>query len=97
MSMRLFTRSSNCGETLSAAISVVGEQDSYTFSVSANDGVTIRARKTSGNLTPYLSLYGPGVGLITSAAAQIDRVITQSGTYTMFVLCVSFWLDVVIM
>jgi hypothetical protein len=75
----------NCGETLSAAISVVGEQDSYTFSASASDGVTIRARKTSGNLTPYLSLYAPGGGLITSAANQIDRSLTETGTYTLVV------------
>lgn len=71
----------SCGQTLSASISATGERDSYTFSASANDGITIRARKTSGNLVPYLELYGPSGSLITSAANQIDRVLTQTGRY----------------
>jgi hypothetical protein len=47
----------DCGQTLAGSISAAAEKDSYTFTASANDGVTIRARKTSGNLTPYLELY----------------------------------------
>ena len=71
----------NCGQTLSASISAAGEKDSYTFSGTANNGITIRARKTSGTLIPYLELYGPGGSLITRAANQIDRTLTQTGTY----------------
>jgi YD repeat-containing protein len=71
----------NCGRTLSASISAAGEKDSYTFSGTANNGITIRARKTSGTLIPYLELYGPSGSLITSAANQIDRTLTQTGTY----------------
>jgi len=71
----------NCGQTLSASISAAAERDSYSFDASANDGITIRARKTSGNLTPYLELYGPGGALITSAANKIDRTLTEAGTY----------------
>jgi hypothetical protein len=46
-----------------------------------NNRITIRARKTSGNLVPYLQLYSPSGSLITSAAYQIDRTLTQTGTY----------------
>jgi hypothetical protein len=71
----------NCGQTLAGTISAPAEKDSYTFSGTANDGITIRTRKTSGTLTPYLELYGPGGGLITGAAGKIDRILTESGTY----------------
>lgn len=58
------------GQTLSGMISTAGQRNSYTFSVSANDGITIRARKTSGSMTPYIELYSPGGTLITGAASQ---------------------------
>jgi hypothetical protein len=63
----------DCGQTLAGTISVAAEKDSYTFTASANDGITIRTRKTSGTLTPYIELYGPGGALITGAANQIER------------------------
>jgi YD repeat-containing protein len=70
-----------CGQTLSGSISAAGQKKSYTFSASANDGITFRARKTSGNLTPYIQLYSPGGALITGAANQIDRILTETGIY----------------
>jgi hypothetical protein len=36
----------NCGQTLAGTISAPAEEDSYTFSGAANDGITIRVRKT---------------------------------------------------
>ncbi len=71
----------DCGQTLSGSISTAGQRNSYTFSASANDGITIRARKTSGTLTPYIELYSPGGALITGAANQVDRILTETGTY----------------
>jgi len=71
----------DCGQTLAGSISAAAEKDSFTFTALANDGITIRARKTSGNLTPYLELYAPSGSLITSAANKIDRVLTVTGTY----------------
>lgn len=50
----------DCGQTLAGSISTAGQKNSYTFSASANDVVTIRTRKTSGNFTVYLDLYSPG-------------------------------------
>ena len=75
----------DCGQTLSASVGVAGERDSYTFTASANDGITIRARKTLGSLTPYLELYNPSGRLITSAANKINRILTVAGTYTVVV------------
>jgi YD repeat-containing protein len=75
----------DCGQTLSTSISGAGERDTYTFTASANDGITIRARKTSGNFTPYLELYGPNGNLITSAANKINRILKGTGTYTVVV------------
>ncbi len=71
----------DCGQTLAGTISTAGQRNSYTFSASANDGITIRARKTSGTLTPYIELYNPGGTLITGAASQVDRILTETGTY----------------
>src|SRR4030067_926142 len=71
----------DCGQTLSGSITAAGQRNSYTFSASANDGITIRAQKTSGTLTPYLELYGPSGALITGAANQGDRILTETGTY----------------
>jgi hypothetical protein len=68
----------NCGQILSGTISAPAEKDSYTFSGSANDGITIRARKTSGTLAAYLELYGPGGGLITTGLGQINLPTSQS-------------------
>jgi hypothetical protein len=70
----------NCGQTLSASISAPAEKDSYSFSASANDGITIRTRKTSGTLTSYLELYSPGGSLLQSGT-QIDRTLTETGSY----------------
>ncbi len=44
----------DCGQVILASIGVVGEQDSYTFTASAGDMVTIRARRNSGNFKFYL-------------------------------------------
>lgn len=71
----------NLGQTLAGTISTAGQRNSYTFSASANDGITIRARKTSGTLTPYIELYSPGGTLITGAASQVDRILTETGTF----------------
>jgi hypothetical protein len=75
----------NCGEAVSGSISPAGEQDSYTFDASANDVITIRVRKISGSLIAYLELYNPSGGLITSAAGQIDRTLTETGTHRIVV------------
>jgi YD repeat-containing protein len=57
----------------------------YTFTGAVNDAVTIRGRATSGNLAPYLELYGPTGSYITGALTKIDRTLTAAGTYTVLV------------
>jgi hypothetical protein len=82
----------NCGQDLSGSISAAGQRNSYTFTASANDVVTIRARNTSpysNYLTLYLELYGPTGALVGSASsgtlAQLDKTLTETGTYTVVV------------
>ena len=70
----------DCGQTLAGTISAAGQKNSYTFSASASDVVTIRTTKTSGNFTVYMDLYSPGGSLVQSGA-QIDRTLTETGTY----------------
>src|SRR4030067_1374065 len=69
----------SCGQTLAGSISTLGEQDSYTFAGSNGDVITIRTRKTSGNLTPFLELYSPGGGLLQSGT-QISQSLGSTGT-----------------
>ncbi len=75
----------SCGEVVIESISAAGEQDSYSFTASANDNVTVRANRTSGVLTPYLELRAPNGTLITSAAGKIGVTLADAGTYTIVV------------
>ena len=47
------------GVTKTASIDVAGEVDTYTFTGNTGDGIDIRISKTSGNLWPRITLYGP--------------------------------------
>jgi YD repeat-containing protein len=44
--------------------------------------VTIRVRKTSGTLNPYLELFNAAGSRIAGPSAQIDMTLTTAGTYT---------------
>ena len=70
----------NCGEVISGSLSVKGERDTYTFSASANDTVTIRA--DSGNLCTRLELYAPDGAKVAEADDQINKKLATSGIYT---------------
>jgi YD repeat-containing protein len=73
----------NCGQAAAGAIGFTAEAPPwgfYSFTVSANDVITIRAIKTSGTLVPYLELYNSSGGLVTSAAGQINRTMA-AGSY----------------
>jgi YD repeat-containing protein len=54
----------------------------YNLMASANDVVTIRMTKTSGNISPQIELYNPGGAFIAGGSGQIDRTLTAAGTYT---------------
>ena len=77
----------NCGQSAAGAIGLTPDAPPwgfYSFTVSANDIVTIRAVKTSGTLTPYLELYNSTGGLVTGAAGQINQTMT-AGTYVLLI------------
>jgi len=79
-----------CGQLMTGSISAAGEKDSYTFTASAGDIMTIRASKTSGNyLNMNIELYGPIGALVGSTynatVAQLNRTLTEAGTYTVVV------------
>jgi YD repeat-containing protein len=74
----------NCGQVLAGSI-VAGELDVYSFTVSANDIVTIRRMKTSGTLNPYLELFNAAGSRIAGPSTQIDTTLAAAGTYTILV------------
>ena len=74
----------NCGQVLSGSI-LAGELDVYSFTVSANDVVTIRVRKTSGTFSPYMELFNAAGSRIAGPSTQIDTTFAAAGTYTILV------------
>ena len=76
----------NCEQVISGSVTSLGQMNVYTFSASANDGVTIRIRKTSGTLNQNIELYGPtGTSVAGATASQIDSVLATAGTYKIIV------------
>ena len=75
----------DCGVNTAGSISVVGEQDNFTFTGGTGDVVTIRVRKTSGTLIPYLELYDPSNNRIGNPSPQIDATLAASGTFRILV------------
>jgi hypothetical protein len=83
--MTAFAKSTSisCGQTISASISTVGEQDSYSYSASAGDVVDIRVISTSTTLHPQAQLKDSHGNLITTATgnpAIIDTTLSTRGT-----------------
>ena len=70
------------GGRISGAISVAGEQDTYTFSANAGEGVQIRVADTSGgSFAPRVSLYRPDGSLVTSGVGgAVAAIYCPSGT-----------------
>jgi YD repeat-containing protein len=75
----------NCGQVAEGSIDSLREMDAYTFTVSANDVVTIGARKISGGLTPYLELYNPSGGWIWRGSPPWTGNLTTAGTYKVLI------------
>jgi YD repeat-containing protein len=75
----------NCGQVLSGSISTAAELDVYTFTVSANDVVTIRVMKTSGAFGPNLELFNAAGSRIAGPSTQINTTLTAAGTYNIMV------------
>ena len=78
------------GETITESISSDGEVDVYTFSGVANEKVIIRLTENSSSypLEPSLELYNPTGNPVESTSdgsqAEINIVLPQTGTYTIF-------------
>jgi hypothetical protein len=84
----------NCGQDVSGTIGATVSSPPwsfYTFTASANDVVTIRARVTGGGTGLYLNLelYGPTGALLGSTYStvltQLDKTLAAAGTYTVVV------------
>jgi hypothetical protein len=77
------------GVTKTASIDVAGEVDTYTFSGNTGDGIDIRITKSTGDLYPRITLFGPSGKEIKreygSATAEILSTLTESGSYKILV------------
>lgn len=84
------------GQVFSGTIKAALQQDLYSITPSAGDVVTIRYKRTSGNLAGYIGLRTAGGTLLKEAfatdgwggitdSASIDYTFTQTGTYVVLV------------
>jgi K319L-like, PKD domain len=78
------------GGMISSAISTPYEEDSYTFTANAGEGVQIRVADTSSNdFRPRITLYDPNGAYVTYDVgydvAAISHAVTENGTYTVVV------------
>jgi hypothetical protein len=82
------------GQVQTGSISSAAQNNSYTFSASANDVVNFAMVPTSGSLSPRMRLYNPAGVLIATAynggcpvsPVEMNTVtLSASGTYTMLV------------
>lgn len=75
--------------TIEGSISDAAPSARYSFEASADQSVTLRMETTSGNLDPFLTLFGPDGAVVGrnddlepgNRNAQIALTLTQSGTY----------------
>ncbi|HJQ85753.1 MAG TPA: hypothetical protein VKA21_16820 [Candidatus Binatia bacterium] len=70
-----------CGETKAGALAVLGEVDCFTFTVQANETVSITTSLTAGFFTPCWNVTGP-TGDLGEVCGQNTRTLGVAGTYT---------------
>nr|WP_319396240.1 pre-peptidase C-terminal domain-containing protein [uncultured Desulfobacter sp.] len=78
------------GGDITDAISIVGQEDSHTFTVSAGDYIELRMTDLDGNsaFEPFLQLFGPDSDTrlaynINEVTASISYTAEQAGNYTL--------------
>lgn len=76
-----------CGQTITNALSAVGESDIYTFNASAGEVVTLSAHSITGTVCAAMDVYDPASTWIGSVDCNIPFTfrVTTSGTYTVYV------------
>lgn len=84
------TRPLSFGRHYSADIASNIEGDAFTFSAQINDTIELRARRSTGDFTPYLSVYNDsGVEVCLKASSPLAHIpactLDATGTYTIFV------------
>ena len=78
------------GGSVLAAISFAGDQDTYTFTATAGNGVFLRVADIAATpLTPGITLYDPTGAYVTDASGTdvgtINHTAMMTGTYTVVV------------
>jgi hypothetical protein len=78
------------GETKTGGNIALGDIDTYTFTATAGDAVTILMAKNAGSLWPLVELHAPDGSIVASEASSTSAVLqsqklTQTGTY--LILC----------
>lgn len=70
-----------CGTTVAGTINTAGQKNTYTFTLTETDIVTIRATRSEGVFSPYLELYDP-TGTLIAGNYRISMTLA-AGTYTL--------------
>jgi YD repeat-containing protein len=70
-----------CGQSLTNALTILGQRDAYTYNAAGGEMVTIRMAGLSGGVDAFLELRDGSSNLIASAANQLNRTLTNAGAY----------------
>lgn len=84
------SRSIACGETLSAAVDVAGDSDTYTFLAEAGDLVTLAVDDSVSGFDPVAELFAPGGASVSLSGEAfcgpsescVSAAVPASGAYT---------------
>ncbi len=75
----------SCNETLPGTIAAASDMEVWQFTASAGDRIVLSVMATSGSLYPHAIVYAPDGSQETSAYQHINRVMSQTGTYTVVI------------
>src|SRR5262245_53279778 len=70
-----------CGNTLSGALSAIGESDCFTTTLDAGETVSVTTQETAGFFQACWALSGP-MGSFPAVCGQAQRTVPVAGTYT---------------
>ncbi len=75
-----------CGVVQTNSISVVGEHDTYVYTATAGESISLRMTALTTGLDARLELRDGASNLIATASSRLDRTLPEAGTYFVIAL-----------
>lgn len=75
-----------CGAVQTNSISAVGEHDTYSYTATAGESISLRMTPLTAGLDARVELRDGASNLLASAFGRLDRTLTEAGTYLIMAL-----------